>query len=162
MSEPRSELSPGVTSRSRPEFLTWRKPQAGAVEEAGCRFSDRDRPSVHESESEPTFVLRTLDWVEGRLAGRSRVLRGGVRSLLFLGGVLALCAGVLMLVLPGPGLLTMLVGVGLMGQFTGPRGSLLKRWPKRLAPVGGGRKSGGGASARALVASTVDCDGCTV
>lgn len=122
MSEPRSELSPGVTSRSRPEFLAWRKPQAGAVEEAGCRFSDRDHPFVHERESEPTFVLRTLDWVEGRLAGRSRVLRGGVRSLLFLGGVLALCAGVLMLVLPGPGLLTMLVGVGLMGAVYRPAG----------------------------------------
>lgn len=122
MSEPRSELSPGVTSRSRPEFLAWRKPQAGAVEEAESRSSDRDRPSAHESESEPTFVLRTLDWVEGRLAGRSRVLRGGVRSLLFLGGVLALCAGVLMLVLPGPGLLTMLVGVGLMGAAYRPAG----------------------------------------
>lgn len=42
--------------------------------------------------------------------------------MLFLGGVLALCAGILMLVLPGPGLLTMLVGVGLMGAVYRPAG----------------------------------------
>lgn len=106
----------------RPKLLAWRKPQAGATGEAECRSSPHDHPSVHERESEQTFVLRTLDWVEGRLAGRSRVLRGGVRSLLLLGGVLALCAGVLMLVLPGPGLLTMLVGVGLMGTVYRPAG----------------------------------------
>lgn len=59
--------------------------------------------------------------------------------MLFLGGVLALCAGVLMLVLPGPGLLTMLVGVGLMGAVYRPAGLFAEAVAQKARA--GGRRS---------------------
>lgn len=105
--------------------------------ETEYRPSSYSRSSVEESE--PTFVLRTLDWVDRKLTGRHRALCGGVRSLLFLGGVLALCAGVLMLVLPGPGLLTMLVGVGLMGAVYRPAGLFAEAVAQKARA--GGRRS---------------------